>query len=277
MTVGDKLREIRLRLKEAELDSWSLDAQLIVARAMGFTKLQLVTRDTQEVSESEADSIEAMLLRRLKHEPMQYILGECEFMGLMFEVSSATLIPRADTENLVERAIAEIRQRGYSSLLDLCTGTGAIAVSIAAMTGIKAVASDISEGALRVAERNAGRNNTDVSFIQSDLFDNIKGKFDIITSNPPYIESSVIPTLDSQVKDYEPLTALDGGESGLDFYVKIIDNSQEFLNKGGMLIFEIGYNQGEEVAKLMQNAHFQNVTVSRDLAGLDRVVSGFYL
>jgi release factor glutamine methyltransferase len=145
------------------------------------------------------------------------------------------------------------------------------------MTGIKAVASDISEEALVVAERNAVRNNTDVSFIQSDLFDNIKGKFDIITSNPPYIESSVIPTLDSQVKDYEPLTALDGGESGLDFYVKIIDNSQEFLNKGGMLIFEIGYNQGEEVAKLMQNAHFQNVTVSRDLAGLDRVVSGFYL
>ena len=198
-------------------------------------------------------------------------------MGLDFKVTENTLIPRGDTENIVEEVIATIENSGYNTVLDMCTGTGAIAISVAHYTKAKVTASDISKKALEVARENAQNLNADVNFIESDLFENINEKFDVIVSNPPYIESEVIPTLMEQVKDYEPMLALDGGKDGLDFYRNIINQAKNYINPNGCIVFEIGYNQGGQVKSLLENAGFVNINVKQDLAGLDRLVIGFKL
>ena len=161
--------------------------------------------------------------------------------------------------------------------LDMCTGTGAIAISVAHYTKAKVTASDISSKALEVARENAKILNADVNFIESDLFENINETFDVLVSNPPYIESEVIPTLMEQVKDYEPMLALDGGKDGLDFYRNIINQAKNYINQNGCIVFEIGYNQGGQVKSLLENAGFVNINVKQDLAGLDRLVIGLKL
>lgn len=277
MELGRVLADIKSALKAEGIESWRLDSELIVMEGAGCSRIQLITKDDIELSPLQLNKIAKMTARRLKREPMQYILGRCEFMGLEFELNSDTLIPRGDTECLVERVLEHIQTTGAKTVIDIGTGSGAIIISLAVLGGIEGTAVDISSNALSKAQSNATLNGVadKISFIKSNLFENISEKFDIIVSNPPYIEREVIKTLDLQVKGFEPLRALDGGEDGLDFYRKIIESAHRYLNPNGFIAFEIGYNQGGEVSEMLMDAGFCSVKVGKDLAGLDRTVCGY--
>lgn len=276
MTVGELLKSLKSAFVGAGIESSRIDSELIVMEALGFTRVQLITREEHTLSSEEMKKALEMKERRLKYEPMQYILGRCEFMGMEFSLNNSTLIPRPDTECLVERVIEYINKSGAKRALDIGTGSGAIAVSLAALTEVYCIGCDISKKALETAVCNAKKNgvNNKTEFVPSNLFENIEGSFDVIVSNPPYIESDVIPTLSPQVKAFEPLTALDGGSDGLVFYRKIASQAHRHLKKGGLLAFEIGCGQGGAVKKIMENCGFSGVEVGRDLAGLDRTVLG---
>lgn len=268
------LNRLKNDFKNKGIETYSLDAQLIIMKALDVSRVKLLTYPDMEINDEAYSNIVSMANERMMLKPIQYIIGKCEFMGMNFIVNENTLIPRCDTEILVEQAIATINDSGYNSVLDIGTGSGAIAVSIAKYTNADVTAVDISKDALCVAEKNAALNNVNVKFINSDLFENVSGKFDVIVSNPPYIETHIIDTLESQVKDYEPHLALDGGEDGLYFYRKIVQNCHKFLNPNGYLMFEIGYNQAQQLQNIMKNADFTAIEQKKDLAGLDRLVIG---
>ncbi len=229
------------------------------------------------------ENYERVLSYRKKGCPLEYITHFTEFMGLPFYVDCATLIPRQDTECLVSEALDCMKnmESDGADVLDLCTGSGCIAVSLAAVGNCRSVtATDISAEALRIARINAGLNNVSVSLFQGDLFDAMeKDKpdepgFDLITCNPPYIRRDVIPELMREVREYEPVTALDGGTDGLDFHRKILSEIADYLRPDGYLIFEIGYDQGADITALMCEAGLKDVQVKKDLAGNDRVAVG---
>lgn len=274
MRVGTALKNTVERLRTAGIETCRLDAELLVCEAANCSRVHLITRDDAVLTSQQEADLEAMLSRRLKYEPMQYILGHCEFMGLDFKVNGNTLIPRPDTECLVEYVLNYIKENNAKTVLDIGTGSGAVIISLAALGNIEGIGADISEGALMVARENAVINHVEdkVNFIKSDLFENITGGFDIIVSNPPYIESGVIPTLGSNVKDYEPVSALDGGSDGLNFYRAIAAKASEYLNKPGLIAFEIGYNQAKAVKNILLASGFTDVETGRDLSGLDRTV-----
>ena len=251
------------------------DSRLIFEYIAGIDRVKLTLEGDRELEPGVEEKLKAALDKRLTHMPVQYITGYQNFMGLEFMVSKDVLIPRMDTETLVE----EVLRLGLSNVrvLDICTGSGCILLSILKYVyGSSGVGVDISDGALGVAEANSEALGIDATFIKSDMFENIPKdeRFDIVVSNPPYIRSDVIGTLMSEVKDYEPLLALDGSEDGLKFYRIIADRAPEYLNNGGMLFLEIGYDQGAEVSALLSAAGFMDVEVIKDLSGLDRVVSG---
>ncbi|MBS7329462.1 MAG: peptide chain release factor N(5)-glutamine methyltransferase [Lachnospiraceae bacterium] len=251
------------------------DSRLIFEYIAGIDRVKLTLEGDRELEPGIEEKLKAALAKRLTHMPVQYITGYQNFMGLEFMVSKDVLIPRMDTETLVE----EVLRLGLSNVrvLDICTGSGCILLSILKYVyGSSGVGVDISDGALGVAKANSEALGIDATFIKSDMFENIPKdeRFDIVVSNPPYIRSDVIGTLMSEVKDYEPLLALDGSEDGLKFYRIIADRAPEYLNNGGMLFLEIGYDQGAEVSALLSAAGFMDVEVIKDLSGLDRVVSG---
>jgi len=267
-------------LKNAGVESYSLDAELILMFVLDFSRVQIFTNGDYVLSERERESYLSFLEKRSHFMPVSYITGKREFMGLDFFVNPSTLIPRGDTEVLVEYAIDFINKNNFKSVLDIGTGSGAIAVSIARYCpDVNVVASDISREALKTAEKNAEINGVldRIEIIQSDIFQNVGAKFDLIVSNPPYIKTSIISTLMPDVKDYEPVSALDGGDDGLYYYRKIIYECKSFLNKYGGLIFEIGYDQAFEVSELLRKSEFKNIDVKQDFAGLDRVVLCVYL
>ena len=251
------------------------DSRLIFEYIAGIDRVKLTLEGDRELEPGVEEKLKAALDKRLTHMPVQYITGYQNFMGLEFMVSKDVLIPRMDTETLVE----EVLRLGLSNVrvLDICTGSGCILLSILKYVyGSSGVGVDISDGALGVAKANSEALGIDATFIKSDMFENIPKdeRFDIVVSNPPYIRSDVIGTLMSEVKDYEPILALDGSEDGLKFYRIIADRAPEYLNNGGMLFLEIGYDQGAEVSALLSAAGFMDVEVIKDLSGLDRVVSG---
>ena len=251
------------------------DSRLIFEYIAGIDRVKLTLDGDMELEPDAEEKLKEALDKRLTHMPVQYITGYQNFMGLEFKVTEDVLIPRMDTETLVE----EVLRLGLSNVrvLDLCTGSGCILLSILKYVyGSSGVGVDISDGALGVAEANSEALGIDATFIKSDMFESIPKdeRFDIVVSNPPYIRSDVIGTLMSEVKDYEPLLALDGSEDGLKFYRIIADRAPEYLNNGGMLFLEIGYDQGAEVSALLSAAGFMDVEVIKDLSGLDRVVSG---
>ena len=251
------------------------DSRLIFEYIAGIDRVKLTLEGDRELEPGVEEKLKAALAKRLTHMPVQYITGYQNFMGLEFMVSKDVLIPRMDTETLVE----EVLRLGLSNVrvLDICTGSGCILLSILKYVyGSSGVGVDISDDALGVAKANSEALGIDATFIKSDMFENIPKdeRFDIVVSNPPYIRSDVIGTLMSEVKDYEPLLALDGSEDGLKFYRIIADRAPEYLNNGGMLFLEIGYDQGAEVSALLSAAGFTDVEVIKDLSGLDRVVSG---
>lgn len=197
-------------------------------------------------------------------------------MGLTFLTDTSTLIPRQDTETLVEEVLLHLHDG--MEILDVCTGSGCILLSLLKYSNdCIGVGCDLNPNAVLLAQKNAEMLGLDATFVQSDLFEHIEGKYDMIVSNPPYVETAVIETLDMVVKGYEPHTALDGGADGLDFYRRLVTQAKPFLRKEGMLFFEIGYNQAESVSRLLAEAGYIEVTVKKDLAGLDRVVYATYM
>ena len=211
--------------------------------------------------------------KRTEHVPLQYITGEQGFMGLTFNVNTNVLIPRQDTETLVEAALKIIRPE--YRVLDMCTGSGCIIISIKYnVPEVVATGSDISKQALLVAKDNAKKYGMNIDFITGNLFDNISGDFDVIVSNPPYIPTTDILTLMPEVRDFEPIGALDGGADGLEIYRQLIAGAKDHLREGGALLLEIGYDQAADVTSLMRENGFVAVEVIKDLSGHDRVVTG---
>lgn len=251
------------------------DAWMLLEMAAKIDRSYYYMHMDDEISKEQLGEYECALKKRAEHIPLQYIVGEAEFMGLPFKVNSSVLIPRQDTETLVEEAL-KVAKPGMK-VLDMCTGSGCIIISILHHgKELEGYASDISRHAINVAKENAKLNHIAVSFQTGDLFDHIKGKYDIIVSNPPYIRTEEIAKLMPEVQNFEPYDALDGKEDGLFFYRRIVEQAGNYLNPGGHLLFEIGYDQGQDVSEMMEQAGFQNVRVIKDLAGNDRVVGGIY-
>lgn len=269
-------------LCQADVPDARIDARLLLEFVCHTTQHDLILNGNRQVSEAERTAYEAFIAKRSERVPLQQITGEQVFMGFDFWVNEHVLIPRQDTEILVEKAL-EFLKPGMQ-VLDMCTGSGCILLSLLALSDrCEGVGADISVEALKVAKENHKRvsvqcgKELSVEFIESDLFEQFEQeKFDVIVSNPPYIASAVIQTLEPEVRLHEPMSALDGTADGLYFYKKIVAESRTFLKKGGALLFEIGHDQGTAVAGLMKEAGFAEVTVKQDYAGLDRVVYGFY-
>lgn len=264
-------------LEEYEIENASGEAWYLFSHCLKLTREDYLFGMTEEVEEEESlKTYRSMLERRTKERiPLQYLLGTQEFMGYSFLVTKDVLIPRQDTETVLEEVIAQGVHP--DKILDLCTDSGCIAVSLALLLHPKeCVGTDISEKALKVAKVNGENLAPMVKFIQSDLFDKVTGTYDLIISNPPYIKSEECRHLMPEVREHEPLLALDGKEDGLYFYREIVKHAANYLNPQGMLAFEIGWDQGETVSDLMKEAGFQDVLVKKDLAGLDRLVFGYY-
>lgn len=260
-------------LEDANFPEAKSDIYLLLDGLFGYSMTDVMVHGDKEVSEEQICLYEDALSRRMQHIPVQHITGKQEFMGLSFHVNEHVLIPRQDTEILVEEVLKNLHD-GFS-ILDMCTGSGCIILSLLHYSNeCRGTAVDISENAIEVAKQNAQALQKEVTFIQSDLFENVTEQFDMIVSNPPYICSDVIPTLMEEVRLHEPMQALDGMEDGLFFYRKIIEESKSHLIRGGMLFFEIGYDQGVSVPELMKAAGYRDVAVVKDYAGLDRVVYG---
>ena len=267
-----RLREVLGDEREAQLDT-----RLLLEAACGTTIRTLLDEPEREVSAQELAQFTQMIGRRMKREPVAYILGEWEFMGLGFEVTPDVLIPEQDTEILVEEAM-QLTPDG-SRILDLCTGSGCILLSLLHYSnGSVGLGTDLSAGALAIAQRNAARLGLSdrASFARGDLFAAVPAgeQFDLIISNPPYIATDVIPTLAGEVSVYEPYMALDGGPDGLQFYRSIIGEAASHLVIGGYLMLEIGFDQAEAVSRMLRDSGFYEITVARDYGGNTRVVSG---
>ena len=261
------------KLKEAEIGEAQLDARLLLEEVCGTDHNTLLCHGDREVSEAEEEQYRKALEQRAVHVPLQHLLGYQDFMGLRFQVHEYVLIPRQDTEILVEEAMRYLHDG--MRILDLCTGSGCILLSLLHYSNdCEGTGVDISKEALQVAALNAELLGIKADFLKSDLYEKVTGKFDLLVSNPPYIERKVIPTLMEEVREYDPYIALDGGEDGLDFYRRIIGGAQDYLKRGGQILMEIGSGQAQAVSELLREAGFKEIDVCRDFAGLDRVVSG---
>ena len=273
MTLREVLALGRDLLKQSEIEEYETDAWILLEAACGCTRNDLFLRGNEPLFKEKEELYKEYLEKRQKRIPVQHITGVQCFMGLDFFVTPDVLCPRLDTEVLIEEALKRIKPG--SRILDMCTGSGCIILSLLhyakECTG---TAVDLSEKALAVARKNAKNLEKECTFIHSDLFENIQGKYDVIISNPPYIATKEIEALEPEVRIHEPMMALDGMEDGLFFYRKIVSASNEFLNPDGWLFFEIGYDQGKAVSDMMIEAGYSGVQVIKDLAGLDRVVIG---
>ena len=295
LSVKEILNIGQRRLQDAGVSDADLDCKLLYCFMRNITRTQLILMYQNVLEDRLCDEYFRLIDERASGKPLQYITGTQEFMGLEFDVNESVLIPRQDTETMVEDVISVIKDgalRGESlegtgrrewDILDLCTGSGAIGISLAKLlTGLKVnvTCSDVSKAALEVARKNAGKLGVskNIKFAEGDMFALFDGrfkkkKFDLIVSNPPYIESDVIPTLQTEVKDHEPMSALDGGDDGLDFYRIIAGEAGGFLKKRGILFLEIGCDQGNAVRELLTEAGgYSDIRCLKDLAGRDRII-----
>ena len=294
MTIREVLINIRERLQNAGIEDFEYESWAFLDWKLHIDRAEFYMNPNGEVKEELLAELESVLKQREQRVPLQYLMGECEFMGYDFYVDERVLIPRQDTECLVELAVEDIRNRKTQNrcefnnaadqkneqkvkVLDLCTGSGCIGISVKKLCqNAEVILADISEGALSVAKKNAQNLDAGVTLIKGNLFENIEGRFDYILSNPPYIPSEVIEGLMPEVKEHEPRLALDGEADGLSFYREIINEAPDYLNPDGRIYFEIGAEQGEDLTHLMNERGFSEVKVHKDLAGLDRIVTGIY-
>ena len=283
------VKEGEYRLAKAFCMDAKIDAEELYCFLTGIDRVHLFLKANEEVDPETEEKYMELIARRAQRIPLQHITGVQEFMGHTFKVSPDVLIPRQDTETLVLEAGRTIQAnpqkkagfwdklkgRGDWEVLDLCCGSGAVGISLTKMySNIKVTATDISEAALKVAEENAENLRTKIKFLQGDMFAPLNGKkFDMIVSNPPYIRTNMISILQEEVKKHEPLTALDGGRDGLDFYKIIVEQAADHLTSGGWLLMEIGHDQGEDLRKMLKDSQkYTPAEVVKDLPGRDRVV-----
>lgn len=267
VAAGEKILN-NVGISDPRIDSW-----LLLEMACKIDRNFYYMHMDEEMTSEQIEEFKSLLKKRGEHIPLQYITGEQEFMGLTFHVNSHVLIPRQDTETLVEEALKLVKPG--MKIMDMCTGSGCILISI--LKNAKDTSGcgfDISKQAINVAKENAKLNEVVADFEKSDLFEHVTERYDMIVSNPPYIKTEEIVKLMPEVSEFEPVQALDGKEDGLFFYRKIIKECRDYLNPGGYVLFEIGYDQGEDVSEMMKYAGFLNVHVVKDLARNDRVVIG---
>lgn len=280
MNVGEILLKSYGILKKVGIESYLLDSQLLLSKVLNVDKLFIMLNRDFDVNPEQEEEFSKLIQLRERRMPIKYILSECEFMGMNLIVKPGVLIPRPDTEILVEEVIKHINEKAYTKVCDVCTGSGAIGIAIAEfIKDTKVTLYDISEDAIAVAKLNierfdlASRVNVESSDLLNSAIQQNK-KFQVVVSNPPYIRESVIPTLMDDVKNYEPYIALSGGSDGLDFYRRITSESLLVLEKGGLLAFEIGYDQREEVQDILLKSGFNRTECISDLSGNDRVIIG---
>ena len=275
-------------LKEAKIPDWDYDSRVLLEWTCNITRMDLLLDPDKRICEDDADRFLTYINRRCSHEPLQYLIGEWEFMGLPFKVNPNVLIPRQDTECLIEWILEEEKgaEREKVSqcveVLDVCTGSGCIAISLDLLLkkqnalSVRTGAVDISKGALETAKENNAINQAEVSFIESNMFENVKKTYDIIVSNPPYIPTKVVDGLMAEVVEFEPRLALDGMEDGLYFYRILAKEGKAHLKPGGRIYLEIGHDQGETVPAILEEEGFGQIEVRKDLAGNDRCVRAVY-
>lgn len=280
-SVEQLLNDGKKYLKNKKISTAVIDAEIILMHILNFSKVQLFSKNKEITTNIQQQKYFESIQQRAKNIPVNYITGIREFMSLDFEVNTSTLIPRPDTEILVETILTMSKKYKLNYIMDVGTGTGCIPISLLYYSkDMSAIATDISSHAIDTAKQNAIKNHVEdrINFIQSDLFtaipNNLIGKLDAIVSNPPYIPTSDIEYLMKEVRDYEPSSALDGGKDGLDFYRAITIQGQKYIRSGGFLFYEIGYNQSVAVSDIMEKQSIKDIKVLKDLAGLDRVVIG---
>ena len=275
MNIEEILKKEINNLKQNNIENSTLKAKILLANILNVKKEYLLIHSEEQVKQEDKIKYENCIKELIKGKPLQYITNKQEFMGLNFYVDENVLIPQPDTEILVEKAIEIAETTQKNKILDMCTGSGCIAISLAKkINNAQITAVDISNSALNVANKNAINNNVEnkIKFINSDMFNNIEEKFDIIVSNPPYIETETINKLEIEVQN-EPHVALDGGIDGLKFYKIIANNAFKYLNENGYLLLEIGYNQQNSITQLLQDiGKYKNIETIKDLGGNYRVV-----
>ncbi len=285
MIYRELLEEGKRTLKEAGITDAAIDAGILFEHVTGLGRGALIVRGEEEASERETDTYRLLIEKRSANVPVQHITGRADFMGLEFYVDRNVLIPRLDTEFLVEEMMREVGDG--SSVLDVCTGSGCILISLMRYKNdVDGTGTDISEAALEIARKNeslvfntrtekssegCGLHNS-IKWIRSDMFEAVTGEFDYIVSNPPYIRTDVIDNLMSEVRDHDPMQALDGGADGLRFYRIIAEEAGAHLKRGGKLFLEIGYDQGEDVTGLLERQGFRDIKILKDYSGNERVV-----
>ncbi|WP_026671392.1 peptide chain release factor N(5)-glutamine methyltransferase [Butyrivibrio sp. AD3002] len=277
MDYASLYKEGEEKLNNAGVPESALDARLLLEYVCGTDHNTLLSHGDMEVSEENILRYRDFLSKREQRIPVAYIVGNAEFMGIEFDVTGDVLIPNQDTETLAEEALRYLHDG--MNVLDLCTGSGCIALSLLKYSNdTKAVGTDMSDAALLIAEKNSEKLGLSDRFkaVKADIFPEQVEKYDLIVSNPPYIPTDVIETLAPEVKTYEPYMALDGSADGLLFYKRIVPGAKEYLFKNGYLLLEIGYDQGEAVKELMESNGYKDVRVIKDLGGNDRVVSGCF-
>ncbi len=280
ITYKELLEHGKNQLKQGKIQEYQLDAWLLLEHVFQVSKTWYFVHETEIVDVEKAEQYEALIQRRKNHVPLQQITEEGYFYGMKFYVNQHVLIPRQDTEILVEEVLKLCgslwkQEENHLQILDLCTGSGCILLSLLAnLKQAEGTGVDLSLEALEVAKRNARELEIPAKWLHSDLFEQVDRSYDVIVSNPPYIRTSVIEDLTEEVRLHEPRMALDGKEDGLYFYRKIIREAEGYLKPGGILAFEIGYDQGEAVSGLMKNQGYEQIQVVQDLAGLDRCVTG---
>lgn len=277
MTIFEAYNDCKKKLLEAGIEDTIFESKQIIKKVTGYNNNQILTRYTENLTEFQQNLLTVIIKQRSIHYPLQYILGEWDFYGLSFDVGVGVLIPRQDTETLVDTALDFLKEKEDAQVLDLCAGSGCIGITLAHRNPNSQVTLIEKYGeALRFCEKNIAKNNiTNAVAVCGDVLlgDGKDKKYDLIVSNPPYITKEEMGRLQTEVT-FEPETALDGGEDGLDFYRAIIENYQTALKDGGKLIFEIGAEQGEQVCELLKEANFTEVGCIKDPSGKDRVVFG---
>lgn len=278
MTIQKLLEQGTRILSDLGQADAKLDARLFLEEALGCNRLYIILNPNLELTEAQTNLYNNFISDRAKGIPLQHILGHQEFMGLDFIVSQDTLIPRKETEELVELALNLINEKPNALIMDLGTGTGCIPISLSVLkNGIEAIGVDISKKALDIAKENGYKHsvNNRINWVLSDLYSSVglyKGRLDMIISNPPYIKSMDIENLMVEVKEYEPLLALDGGRDGLDFYRRICEGAGYFLKEKGYILFEIGHDQADDVIKLLEQNEFRDIICKKDFSGRDRII-----
>lgn len=275
MKVEELLKYGKIELEKNKIEDASIIAKILIQHVLKIDKNKIIIEKEKKVEKIKEEEYKKYIKEIIQGKPVQYIINNQEFMKLNFFVNENVLIPQPDTEILVEKVLEIVKENMENKILDICTGSGAIGISLAYyLNKAKLTLADISSIALEISKINAKRNNVEekIKFIKSDMFEKIEEKYNIIVSNPPYIKTNIIPTLDKQVQN-EPYIALDGGKDGLKFYRILINEAPKYLEKDGILIFEIGYDQKKDIEDLVkENKNYKSMQVIKDLSQNDRVV-----